>query len=167
MSGLDTPYGRVMSKEEMEPMLNRMGRPMPLEAVAEEGLSSPNELHGGESATKAVQAGLPFKGMAAKMEVSVAEELASQGHEEMMRKAAVRLETAARLYWQAVLSAADAGHVDRLHSYVARFGWLQAKAISAWSEVRRGSRRGAPSLRELLGDIGDVLNDNAIQGPHS
>lgn len=161
LSGPQMPQGRVMSNEELEEKIARMDRPP---VSDDDGTHiAPTTTHGGEAAVQALQGGLAFKGMAAKMEANISQELQSDGHEEIVRRAAVRLETAARLYWQAVLSVADSGDIDRLHSYVARFGWLQAKATMAWSEVRRGARRRAPSMKELLGEIGDVIEDTTLR----
>ena len=52
--------------------------------------------HGGAGAVKALQLGLPFKGLAEQVEQVVYDELETQGRMAMVRKNAVRLQTAGR-----------------------------------------------------------------------
>lgn len=92
--------------------------------------------HGGESAVSAIRDGRPFTGLAAQAEREVIEDLESAGRGALVREAAVRLHTAMRLYWGAVMSAADAGDLAKLDSYCRRFGWLATSALRAWREVR-------------------------------
>lgn len=97
---------------------------------------SGNLRHGGESAVTAIREGKTFTGLAAQAEREVIADLESSGRAALVREAAVRLHTAMRLYWGAVMSAADAGDLEKLDSYCARFGWLASSALRAWREVR-------------------------------
>jgi hypothetical protein len=54
--------------------------------------------HGGAGAVKALQLGLPFEGLAEQVEQVVYDELETQGRIAMVRKNAVRLQTASELY---------------------------------------------------------------------
>jgi hypothetical protein len=95
------------------------------------------EKHGGEGAVKALQRGEPFGGLAAQEEQRVAADLEDQGRAAMVQEQATRLHTASRLYWQAVQKAADDGDLEKLDSYVARFGWLAGASLRAWEQVRK------------------------------
>lgn len=93
-------------------------------------------VHGGEAAVKAIKDGRVFSGLAAQAEQEVIRDLEASGLAALVREAAVRLHTAMRLYWGAVMSAADSGDLEKLDSYCARFGWLASSALRAWREVK-------------------------------
>jgi hypothetical protein len=105
-------------------------------AGAPVGNQNARVVHGGAGAVRRIQGGRPFVGLAAQEEAQVIEDLETSGRGELVREAAVRLHTAMRLYWGAVQTAADAGDLERLDSYCARFGWLASSALRAWREVR-------------------------------
>ena len=109
-------------------------------------------VHGGAGAVKRIQAGKPFVGLAAQEEANVKADLETLGRAELVRENAIRLHTACRLYWGAVQSAADAGDLEKLDSYVARFGWLAGSALRAWAQMRqeRPDERGVLDYEELL-----------------
>jgi hypothetical protein len=115
-------------------------------------------VHGGESAVKSIQRGEPLRGLAAKEEQSVQADYATAGRLALVEENAIRLQTAARLYWSAVEMAADSGDLERLDSYIARFGWLAGASLRAWAEVRREQKNSPPALdyeelvRELRGE---------------
>ena len=101
------------------------------------------EVHGGEGAIKAIQQGVPFKGLAASEERRVRKELADSGRLELMRQNAIRMQTASNLYWGAVLAAADKGDIAELDARVKRYGWIAGATLRAWisvgqAEVDRG-----------------------------
>jgi hypothetical protein len=106
--------------------------------------------HGGAGAVKALQLGLPFKGLAEQVEQVVYDELETQGRIAMVRKNAVRLQTASELYWAAVSKAAAEGDLKQLHGYVKQFGWLTSAALRAWAQLR---------TEELEGNAGAMLID--------
>ena len=92
--------------------------------------------HGGGGAVMRIREGKPFDGLAAEEERTVTADLETSGRGEMVKETAIRLHTAMRLYWGAVQSAADAGDLQALDRYCARFGWLASSALRAWREVR-------------------------------
>ena len=99
------------------------------------------ETHGGEHAVKAIQRGEAFRGLAAREEQAVKHDLADQGRAALVEENAIRLQVASRLYWRAVQAAADDGDLEKLDSYVARFGWLAGASLRAWAEVRQERER--------------------------
>ncbi len=103
-------------------------------------------IHGGAGAVRAIQKGEPFKGLAAKTEQEVKAEFYEAGRASMVEEQAVRLHTAARLYWNAVQKAADEGDLEKLDSYIARFGWLAGASLRAWEQVRKEEGNKPPSL---------------------
>jgi hypothetical protein len=92
--------------------------------------------HGGAGAVLAIQEGRQFAGLAAQAEAQVRDDLETMGRAEMVRENAVRLQTAARLYWGAVQTATDAGDLQKLTVYVSKFGWLAGAALRAWDQVK-------------------------------
>jgi tRNA U34 5-carboxymethylaminomethyl modifying enzyme MnmG/GidA len=91
--------------------------------------------HGGEAALAELKADKALTGLAAEVEAQVRAELETVGRAEIVTNAAIRLETVARLYWNALQQAAEANDVKRLDTYVKRFGWLQTAALRAWQQV--------------------------------
>lgn len=96
-----------------------------------------NLQHGGAAAEKAIQKGEPFHGLAAQEQETVQGDLDTQGRAAMVEEQAVRLHTAARLYWNAIQKAADDGDLGKLDHYVARFGWLAGCSLRAWEQLRK------------------------------
>lgn len=123
---------------------------MPAEPANEYALK-----HGGEGAVKAIQHGRDLTGLAAREEELVKREYAELGRAELVEEQAIRLHTASRLYWNAVQAAADAGDLDKLDAYVARFGWLASATLRAWAEVRReeASKPRALDYDELVKEL--------------
>ena len=103
-------------------------------------------VHGGEGAVKAIQRGEPFRGLAQREEQTVQADYAEQGRAAMVEENAVRLQTACRLYWNAVQKAADDGDLVKLDSYIARFGWLAGASLRAWAELRKEEKSKPKSL---------------------
>jgi hypothetical protein len=93
--------------------------------------------HGGEAGVKSLVAGVPLHGLAAESQRQVEAELATDGRAAIVRRAAVRLEAVARLFFNAILAAADKGDIDKLAAYAQRYGWLQARALSAWAQLKQ------------------------------
>ena len=93
-------------------------------------------VHGGEGALRAIREGRAFKGLAAQCEREVVADLEASGRGAMLREIAQRSHTAMRLYWGAVQSAVDAGDLDKLDTYIKKFGWLAGVAGRAWASVR-------------------------------
>lgn len=116
-------------------------------------------VHGGESAVKSLQRGEPFKGLAAQEERQVTADLEAQGRAEMVREQAVRLHTASRLYWNAVQTAADAGDLDKLDGYVARFGWLAGASLRAWAQLREETQDHDTETLDALVVASEVIKD--------
>lgn len=97
-------------------------------------------LHGGETAIRALATGEPFSGMAAQAEMQVRRGYERDGLLEVMRTDAIRLETVARIFYGAVLKAADDGDLTALDRYVQRYGWLQGCALRAWGQLSTEQR---------------------------
>ncbi len=121
-----------------------------------------HQKHGGAAAVMAIVQGEPFRGLAAKTEAEVVADLETEGIVGMIESGARRLETAARLYWDAFQRACDraiAGDVaaiKELDHYAARFGWLQGKAGSQWKaalEVRKHQDPKALDYDELVKEL--------------
>ena len=93
-------------------------------------------VHGGAGAVRRIQEGKPFVGLAAQEERQVVADLEDQGRAALVKENAVRLQTAVRLYWGAVQTAADAGDLAALDKYCKRFGWLAGSALRAWAQVK-------------------------------
>ncbi len=117
------------------------------------GKGEPNALkHGGASAEKALQSGEEFHGPAAITQAEVHADYEAHGAAAMVQHGAERLESAARLYWDAICAASQGGAgAAVLDGYIARFGWLQSKALLGWAEVKRQEKQGG-------GKLGDVLD---------
>jgi hypothetical protein len=107
---------------------------------------------GGENGVKMLTAGAELRGLAAQSQREVENELEAEGRTAIVRRAAIRLEAVARLFFDAILAAADAGDVDKLAAYAQRYGWLQARALGAWAQVAQEEKnrdRGA-SAKDVL-----------------
>ncbi len=104
------------------------------------------EGHGGATAYQAIVEGESFRGLAAREELSVKRELEEVGSLQIIVTGAVRLQTAANLYWAALCKAAQDGNLEALDRYVARFGWLQSKALTAWTQLRQEERQNPGEL---------------------
>ena len=102
--------------------------------------------HGGEAALTELKNDKALTGLAAEVEAQVRAELETVGRKEIVTNAAIRLEAVARLYWNALVQAAEANDVKRLDTYVKRFGWLQTAALRAWGQVAQEQEKAPNSL---------------------
>ncbi len=109
--------------------------------------------HGGAAAERAVSTGGEFRGPAVTAQAEVHADYEIKGAAHMVQQGAERLEAAARLYWAAIIGAAQNGAATAvLDGYIARFGWLQSKAITAWAEVRRADgKQSVKTIDAILG----------------
>jgi len=94
-------------------------------------------IHGGAAAIKALSTGAKFTGLAADAQVEVESDLVTKGQAAMVFENATRVQTAARLYWNAISKAMDDGDLALLDHYIARFGWLVGVANRAWDQARK------------------------------
>ena len=106
--------------------------------------------HGGEAAIKRLADGQPFTAMALERQGQVEVELADSGVDAIIERNAVRLQTAADLYFDALLKAAQDGNEKLFDGYVGRFGWLTGKTLLAWAQVRESRKSGKPKLHSVL-----------------
>lgn len=109
--------------------------------------------YGGEGAIRRISEGKPLIGIAAEEEKAVTADLVDAGVSELIRRDAIRLQTAANLYWNAVQKAAQDGDITALDRYVARFGWLSGVTLRAWAQViadEKDAAKGQASLVEVL-----------------
>jgi hypothetical protein len=104
---------------------------------AEGNTASVGGAMGGENGIKLLGAGEPLRGMAAQSQREVEAELEADGRAAIVKRAAVRLEAVARLFFDAILAAADKGDVADLARYAQRFAWLQTRALQAWAQVKQ------------------------------
>ena len=126
------------------------------------------EKHGGASAEKAIYHEKPFSGLAQVRQQEVIEELQDQGVDKIIERNAIRLQTAADLYFEALKKAAQDGDEKRFDSYVGRFGWLTAKTLLAWGNVKQSHKENKGRIAEVLtfyaeGDEAPAAQDTAIQ----
>ncbi len=92
---------------------------------------------GAERAVKQIQHGQALTGPAREAEEQVRDDLANIGRVEIVTNAAIRLEAVARLFYNAVIDASERGDMEKLDTYVKRFGWLQSSALRAWAQVKQ------------------------------
>jgi hypothetical protein len=117
-------------------------------------------VHGGEGAVKSIQHGEPMRGLAASTEQVVRSELEVSGRYAMVQNAAIRLETAARLYWDAFVKAANDGDLDKVDKYAARYGWLAGCALRAWAGVKQEQDQAAKSGAGIIDVLKAVRGNN-------
>jgi hypothetical protein len=119
------------------------------------------ESHGGEGALKKLTGGAPLVGLAAESARKVEAELATDGRAAIVQRAAVRLEAVARLFYDAILTATEQGDFEKLALYAQRHGWLQARALSAWEQLRREGRErdSGPTAAQVLDSFKDRDNE--------
>jgi hypothetical protein len=116
--------------------------------------------HGGAAGEKALAEGADFSGLAAAQEQSVRAELEGAGVDAILLRDAIRMQTVADLYYQAILGAAD---LDRLDTLVKRYGWIAAHAIRAWALVKTEERATAAkgmTPKQVLDAIREAQNDS-------
>ena len=106
--------------------------------------------HGGGAAVSDISQGQPLRGLAAQAQADVKAEYETNGAQSMVQGNAERLEAASRLYWDAISKAAQDGDIKAMDAYLARFGWLAGKAVTAWAEVRKGDKQNKGKLAEVL-----------------
>ena len=120
--------------------------------------------HGGAGAVKALTYGEPFRGLAAVEEQQTWADLEEYGRAALVERQAVRLETAAGLYWSACLAAfrraGDDGGLGelaltQLRQHLKTFGWLAAASLRAWKQVGEEERAAGPMLNydELVKEL--------------
>ena len=106
--------------------------------------------HGGAAAEKAIIHDKPFSGLAQVRQDEIIEELQDQGVDAIIERNAIRLQTAADLYFEALKKAAQDEDEKRFDSYVGRFGWLTAKTLLAWGNVKQSRKNNTGKLSEVL-----------------
>ena len=105
-------------------------------------------IHGGAGAERRLSTGQEFKGLAAETEKQVSSELEIDGLVSIVRRDAIRLQTVADLYYQAILGAEN---LERLDSLVSRYGWIAASALRAWQSLRQlEKQRTDKDITEIL-----------------
>ena len=109
-----------------------------------------NLIHGGAAADRAITKGAPFTGLATVRQDEVIAELENDGLESIVERNAIRLQTAADLYYNALIKAAQDGNEKQFDSYIGRFGWLTAKTLLAWREVKQNRKKAGRSLDNVL-----------------
>jgi hypothetical protein len=90
--------------------------------------------HGGAGAVRALAKGEPFSALAAEQEQQVKSEYTTGGEGALLKRNATRLQTAADLYYQAVIGAESA---EAMTSYLKVWVWLTNSTVRAWEAVGR------------------------------
>jgi len=119
--------------------------------------------HGGEGAVRHIKEGTPFIGQAADEERAVSDELEAMGITELVRRDAIRLQTAMNLYWTAVLTAAQEGDLPALDRYIARFGWLGGVTLRALAQLQADEKaraKTAAGIVDVMEAIRKATDDN-------
>ena len=106
--------------------------------------------HGGGAARQALSTGAPFTGLALTHQSEVIAELDAQGVDAIVERNAIRLQTAADLYFEALQKAAQDNDEKKFDGYVGRFGWLTAKTLLAWQQVKQNRKHSKGKLSEVL-----------------
>ena len=117
------------------------------------------QTHGGESGVKALAANRPLTKLAASAQLAVRDDYAEGGATAMIQEQAERLHAVSRLYYDAFLSAIQAGQLHEADNFAARFGWLANSSLRAWDTVRKDSKRSGGKLAEVL----DAYQQNRTQ----
>jgi hypothetical protein len=118
--------------------------------------------HGGDAAIKRLQDGQPFAGLARSEELHVREQLELFGRGGLVLENATRLQTAANLYWDAIVKAVEDGNLAVLDRYVARYGWLAGAALRAWAQVKsEQGKQSSVTAEMVLASIREVVDDGS------
>jgi hypothetical protein len=89
-------------------------------------------VHGGAGAWRRIQTGQELIGLAAQVQHDLEMEVAQPGGwETLIKRQALRMESAAYMYWGAYVSALEAGNYTLATSYVKVWCWIQASAHRA------------------------------------
>jgi hypothetical protein len=76
-----------------------------------------------------------------------------------MLRNAIRLQTAADLYYGALLKSADDGNARQFDGYIARFGWLTSKVALLWEGIRKARKESSGQTLDAIlnkgGEDGD------------
>jgi hypothetical protein len=106
--------------------------------------------HGAAAGEKALEKSRPLTGPAASAQLSVQADYAVGGAAVMIQEQAERLHAVSRLYFDAFLSAIQAGQLDKADNFAARFGWLANSSVRAWDTVKKGDKSKGSKLSEVL-----------------
>lgn len=102
--------------------------------------------HGGEAALDRIKTGEALTGPAREAELAAIDEFNTAGRQSLVLRNALRLQAACDLFWQAVNGAAEAGDLEALDRYVARFGWLAGASLRAWAQVAQEEKEAGQAL---------------------
>lgn len=120
--------------------------------------------HGGEAGVKALQRGTPLTGLASAVEGEVKAELQDAGAAGVILKGATRLETVARLYYDAFIASIQSGQLDKADAMAKRYGWLQNSSIRAMAEVARSSKGKGGRITEVLAAYSADIDGSPQEG---
>lgn len=120
--------------------------------------------HGGAAAVYAIQNNQPFKGLASEVEKQLIADFENEGSTSLLTKDCMRVHTAAELYWQAILGAAEAGDMPKFESYVRVYGWLATAGARLLGQLAALQGKDAPIdaaavLKSIKGGLDDQTGD--------
>jgi hypothetical protein len=106
--------------------------------------------HGREAAIKRLEDGRPLTGPAAEAQLSVKEDFEAMGATAMLQEQVERIHAVSRLYFDAFLTAIQAGDLAQADAFAARFGWLANSSVRAWEIVRKASDGKGARIGQVL-----------------
>ena len=121
-------------------------------------------VHGGAQAVKAITRGAEFTGVPEMRETEVRKELADQGRPAIVERNAVRLQTAADLYFDATVKAMQDGDMYKADGYIKVYGWLASAALRAWGAVQVEEKDAAKGSGAGVIDVLDSIRRSKDNG---
>jgi hypothetical protein len=121
-------------------------------------------VHGGAAAVRSIATKTPFTGLAGEVEKKIQSDYELEGPAAMLLKDCVRIHTAADMYWQAIMGAAESGDVTKFESYVKTYGWLATAGARLLGQLAATQGKEAPTkaldvIRSLKGVNNDPANE--------
>jgi len=120
--------------------------------------------HGGAAAVKAITKGAPMGGLAAQELQAVKAAYDLEGSASLIELDALRFQTAANLYWNAIQKAAETQDLKALDGYIKVFAWLNSatlRAMDQLTKLERDNQKGKVNTIDVLQAIKAAQNDNS------
>lgn len=118
--------------------------------------------HGGAGAVYKIKTNQPFTGLASEVEKQLTVDLANEGPTALLTKDLIRIHTAAELYWQAIMGAAEAGNMQKFEGYCKTYGWLATAGARLLGQLAATNGKEAPTKAiDVLKSLNRGNNDPA------